>query len=82
VVDGGDWVVEFRELNGAISVYPLVGWRIDGTAATPISARPLSDSATVLPRTAEHDRLIRTTAASLRPQPEVQPQQTWMNNFR
>lgn len=70
VLPGGDWVVEFREPDVTVTVYPLVGWRVDGDRVTPLSARPLDTTSVVRPRTDDDSRLIATTAARLRPQPK------------
>jgi hypothetical protein len=71
VLPGTNWVCEKRDENGTITVAPLIGWQVIDGEVYPLP-RSLGAEWTVRPMCDGDDRLLRTSAARLRPNDNTQ----------
>jgi hypothetical protein len=79
VIPANSWVAERSDEHGTRSVLPLIGWQVIDGEVYPLP-RSLGADWIVRPALEGDDRLIRTTAARMRPQPTNQ--QTDWNPWR
>ena len=66
VLPGANFVCEHRSENGEITVMPLIGWEVVNGEVHPLP-RSMGAGWIVRPMADGDDRLMRTTAARLRP---------------
>jgi hypothetical protein len=79
VLPAANWVAERTDEHGTRSVLPLVGWQVIDGEVYPLP-RSLGVDWIIRPALEGDDRLIRTTAARMRPQ--ATNQQTDWNPWR
>lgn len=79
VLPGDNWVVERTDEHNLRTVLPLVGWQVIDGEVYPLP-RSLGAEWIVRPVTEGDDRLIRNTAAQLRP--KTTNQQSDWNRWR
>ena len=79
VLPANSWVAERTDENGVRSVLPLIGWQVIDGEVYPLP-RSLGVEWIIRPQMEGDDRMIRTTAARLRPQ--TTNQQNGWNQWR
>jgi len=67
VLPADGWVTEKVDSDGTRDVIPLVGWLVTADGDVLPLPRTLDKTWTIRPRMPDDERLIRTTAARLRP---------------